>query len=136
MIFISSLRKARKIHQYRNEIFLSARTRSSVISSIIRVTNCGYLRRRMPSRDDSLLQGVRSFFWRHVDNGWMMDGRLLIWPGLPETNYASRTGKTAQFYYIVVGFSHIEFQIVTSDSDHPRGIKCEGCKTDRIKNSI
>jgi hypothetical protein len=35
----------------------------------------------MPSRDDPLLQGVRNFFWRHFDNGWMMDGQLLIWAG-------------------------------------------------------
>ena len=116
MILISSLRKPIKIHQYRNEIFLSARTRSSVISSIIRVTNCGYLNRRMPSRDDPLLQGVRDFFWRHFGKGWMMDGQLLIWSGLPETNYANRTGKTAHSYYITVGFSHIEVQIVTSDN--------------------
>jgi len=85
----------------------------------------------MSSRDDPLLQGVRSFFWRHFDNGWMMDGQLLIWSGLPETNYANRTGKAAQPYYIIVGFSHIEFQIVTSDSDYPRGIICGRSRTER-----
>jgi hypothetical protein len=47
----------------------------------------------MPSRDDPLLQGVRNFFWRHFDNGWMMDGQLLIWSGLPETNFADRTAR-------------------------------------------
>jgi len=61
----------------------------------------------------------------------MMDGQLLIWSGLPEINYANRTGKTAQSYYIIVGFIHIEFQIVTSDSAYPRGIKCEGSNTER-----
>ena len=89
----------------------------------------------MPSRDDPLLQGVRSFFWRHFHNGWMMDGQLLIWSELPETNYASRAGKTAQSYYITVGFSHIEFQIVTSDSYYPRGLKCKGSKTQRKKET-
>ena len=135
VVFISSVRKVIKIYQCRNEIFLSARSRSSVISSIIRVTNCGYLSRRMPSRDDPLLQGVRSFFWRHFHNGWMMDGQLLIWSELPETNYASRAGKTAQSYYITVGFSHIEFQIVSSDSYYPRGLKCKGSKTQRKKET-
>jgi hypothetical protein len=38
----------------------------------------------MLPRDDPLLQGVRNFFWRHFDNGWMMDGQLLIWSGLTE----------------------------------------------------
>jgi len=74
VIFISSLRKAIKIHQYRNEIFLSARTRSSGISSIIRVTNCGYLSRRMPSRDDPLLQGVMQFLLAPLRQ-WLDDGR-------------------------------------------------------------
>jgi hypothetical protein len=50
----------------------------------------------MPSRDDPLLQGVRNFFWRQFDNGWMMDGQLLIWSGLAGTNYARRTHKTAR----------------------------------------
>ena len=87
----------------------------------------------MPSRDDPLLQGVRNFFWRHFDGGWMMDSQLLIWSGFTETNCATRTGKTAQSYYIIVGFSHIEFHIVTSECGCPRGLNVKEAKQKESK---